>query len=61
VLREPLPSGLAIPFLEGISGYLALDKQLRELAPLRLALERHHVLRSMGQASLVAAIISPAQ
>jgi hypothetical protein len=32
---------LAIPFLELLRRNLALDKQLREFASLRLALERH--------------------
>jgi hypothetical protein len=39
--REFLAAGLAIPFLERFVRDLSLDEQLRELAPLRLALERH--------------------
>ena len=34
-------AGFAIPFLEGLVGDLAFDEELREFAPLRLALERH--------------------
>src|SRR6185436_4313829 len=34
-------ASLAVPLLEGLVRDLALDEQLSELAPLRLALERH--------------------
>jgi hypothetical protein len=40
-LRQPPTPRLAIPFLERLGRDLPLDQELRELAPLRLALERH--------------------
>jgi len=40
MLREPFVPGFTIPLLERLGGNLSFDKQLRELAPLRLALER---------------------
>ena len=40
-LGKLLLAGLAIPFLEGPAGNLAFHEKLRELSPLRLALERH--------------------
>ena len=41
--RELLAAGLAIPLLVGLRRDLSLDQKLRELAPLRRALERHLV------------------
>jgi hypothetical protein len=40
-LGELLPAGLAVPFLEGPGRDFAFDEELRELAALCLALERH--------------------
>jgi hypothetical protein len=40
-LGQPFAASFPIPFLEGLAGNLALDEELRELSPLRLALERH--------------------
>jgi hypothetical protein len=37
-------SRFAIPLFECLAGYLSLDEQLRELAPLRLTLEWHPLL-----------------
>jgi len=42
MLGEPLAPGLAIPLLECLRGDLSLDEELRELATLCLAFERHH-------------------
>src|SRR5688572_10317854 len=39
--RQLSAAGFAIPFLVGLIRDLAPDEELRELAPLRLALERH--------------------
>jgi hypothetical protein len=44
MLRQPLASGFAIPFFERLVGNLALDKELRELPALSLALEWHGCL-----------------
>jgi hypothetical protein len=41
MIRELLAAGFAVPFLERLRRDFSLDEQLRELAPLRLALERH--------------------
>jgi hypothetical protein len=40
-LRQDLAASGAIPLLVLLVGDLAFDEELRELAPLRLALERH--------------------
>src|SRR5688572_6771422 len=40
-LRQHFPAGLAVPLLVGLVRDLPFDQQLRELPPLRLALERH--------------------
>jgi hypothetical protein len=45
-LRQLLAAGLAIPFLERFVGNLSVHQQLRELPPLRLALEWHDGLTS---------------
>jgi hypothetical protein len=42
VIRQVFAARLAIPLLEGLGGNLALNEQLGEFAPLRLAFERHH-------------------
>ena len=44
MFRKLLRPRLAIPFLEGLVRDLAFDEKLRELATLRLTLERHHDL-----------------
>jgi hypothetical protein len=43
VLRQLLAAGLAVPFLERLTRDLPLDKQLRKLASLCLALEWHRL------------------
>jgi hypothetical protein len=40
-LGEPCASGFAVPFLERLVRDLAIDEELRELPPLRLAFEWH--------------------
>src|ERR1700752_2726589 len=41
VVREPLAPRLAVPFLEGLVGNLALNEELSEFSALGLAFERH--------------------
>src|SRR4051812_47034411 len=41
MLRQLLAAGFAVPFFERLRRDLALDEELRELAPLRLTLEWH--------------------
>ena len=41
MIRQLSAAGLTIPFLERLRRDLPFDQQLRELTPLRLALERH--------------------
>jgi hypothetical protein len=45
MFRQPLASGLAIPFFERLVGNPAFDEKLRELPALRLALEWHGASR----------------
>src|SRR6266550_7238324 len=51
-LRQLLRSGFAVPFLEGLRRDLALDQELRELASLCLALERHRPILMVRQREL---------
>jgi hypothetical protein len=44
MLRQTFCAGLAIPLFESLVRDLAFDKQLRELATLRLTLEGHETL-----------------
>ena len=44
VIGQPFAARFTIPLLECLGRDLALDEELRELAPLRLALERHECL-----------------
>src|SRR5688572_18073119 len=46
-LRQLRSARLAVPLFEGLVGNLPVDQQLRKLAPLRLALERHASLLSV--------------
>src|SRR4051812_37424523 len=49
-LRQVFLSGRAIPFLVLLVGDLSIDEQLRELAPLRLALEWHGLITCIHRA-----------